>query len=165
MIEAWILYQKFKILRLLGDNMELLQLTSKQKMFGLRGLCNEFAESINKNLDWKHWHKAVGGLVDNKIAECWVLNDDKEYIGMLVWSYFPCLVTQELSATEICFYTSEKARGHGMKLLNKMIEVCKEKKVINVNMAHFAGNERIGTMYNRMNFIKSEISYTLRLGE
>ena len=144
--------------------MELVQLTSKQKMFGLRGLCHEFAESVNKNLDWTHWHQAVGGLVDNKIADCFVLKHDMEYLGMLIWSYFPCLITKELSATEICFYTCEKARGHGLKLLNKMIEVCKEKNIINVNMAHFTGGERVGDLYKSIGFVQSEISYTLKLG-
>ena len=144
--------------------MELLKLSSKQKMFGLRGLCHEFAESVNKNLNWSHWHQAVGGLVDNKIADCYVLKNDSEYVGMLIWSYFPCLITQELSATEICFYTGDKARGHGLKLLNKMIDVCKEKKVININMAHFSGNERVGDLYKKLGFFQSEISYTLKLG-
>ena len=144
--------------------MELLKLSSKQKMFGLRGLCHEFAESVNKNLNWSHWHQAVGGLVDNKIADCYVLKNDSEYVGMLIWSYFPCLITQELSATEICFYTGDKARGHGLKLLNKMIDVCKEKKVININMAHFAHNERVGDLYKKLGFVQSEISYTLKLG-
>lgn len=144
--------------------MELVQLKTKQKMFGLRGLCQEFSDSVNKNLNWSHWHSAVGGLVDNKIAECFVLIDDKEYIGMLIWSYFPCLITAELSATEICFYTNDKARGYGVKLLNKMIEVCKEKNVINLNMAHFKENDRVGNLYRLLGFKMTEISYTLKVG-
>lgn len=145
--------------------MELVKLPSKQKMFGLRGLCHEFAESANKNLNWNHWHQSVGGLVDNKIADCYVLKKDAEYVGMLIWSYFPCLITQELSATEICFYTNEKSRGHGLKLLNKMIAVCKEKKVININMSHFINDDRVGDLYFKKDFIGNEKTYILRLGE
>jgi GNAT superfamily N-acetyltransferase len=147
-----------------GLILELIQLKSKQKLFGLRGLCQEFSDSVNKNLNWNHWHHAIGGLIDNKISDCLVVKNNDDYLGMLIWSYFPCLISAELSATEICFYVSDKATGCGVKLLKKMIDICKEKNVKNINMAHFYNSDRVGMFYEALGFEKSEISYTFKIG-
>ena len=77
----------------------------------LHPLCIEFAKLAEKKLNWEHWHSAVGGLVQNKLASCLVLKDGNMIVGMLCWSYFPDLITAELSATEICWYIDPEYRS------------------------------------------------------
>jgi GNAT superfamily N-acetyltransferase len=141
---------------------EMKQLKTKNQMLGLRAVAHNFAEAINKKIDWKHWHSAVGGLVNNNIADCLVIVHENEFVGALIWSYFPDLITAELSATEIGWYVEPLHRGCGIDLLDKMIEICQSKGVKYVNMTHFT-DSRIGVVYERKGFKKYEISYVKAL--
>lgn len=145
--------------------MEIVKLKSRQQLFGLRGLTEKFAESVNKTLDWKHCQSVVGSLTECGMAEGYAIVHDKEYLGMLIWSYFPCIVSQELSASEIVFYVDSSIKGGGLKLIRKMIETCKDKKVVNINMTHFAGADRVGKFYVALGFEKTELAYTLKLSK
>lgn len=143
---------------------KIIQLKNKNQIFGLRALCQEFANITEKNLNWNHWFGTVGSLFNAKIADGLVVLSDNEYVGMLIWSYFPDLISGELSATETAFYVKPEFRTNvGSDLLDKMISICAEKEVINVNMSHFYDSERIGTLYKRKGFIQHETSYVLRV--
>lgn len=137
---------------------------NKQHFFICRGICQDFCDEINKKLDWTHCFNSVGGLIDAKIVECLVLKQNNNVAGIMGWSYFPDLISNELSATELAWYVSKEHRGlHGIKLLKKMIEICKQKKVLNINMAHFPKDKDIAKIYERLGFVPAEMFHTLRV--
>ena len=132
-------------------------------MKDLKPLCEEFASLVGKDLNWKHWHSAVGGLVQNGIASCIVLKDGDNMVGILAYSYFPDLITAELSATEICWYIKPQYRSK--KIANMMLDMmeteAREKECKNINlvcldndMAHIM--ERY---YRSKGFCKIETSF------
>lgn len=139
------------------------QLKKRNEIKPLEAICREFSNIANKTLDWKHWSNSVGALVNNNIADCLVLVSEKEIVGVLAWSYFPDLISAELSATEILWYVKPDHRGNGVNMLDKMIEICKGRDVINVNMAHFYEHDRVGKLYERKGFARHEVSYVMRL--
>jgi GNAT superfamily N-acetyltransferase len=136
----------------------------KQHFFICRAICQEFCDEINKALDWTHCFNAVGNLIDAKMVECLVLKQNHNVVGILGWVYFPDLISNEFSATELAWYVSKNHRGwQGFKLLKKMIDICKKKNVININMAHFPKDKDVAKIYKRLGFKPAEIFYSLRV--
>lgn len=132
----------------------------------IKPLCEGFSESINKKLDWEFWSKSIKALCDNGIAKGLIaFNDDNEVIGMLVFTFFPDLISGELNSTEICFYVVPKYRKStiAIELLDTMINFSKVKFVKNINLTHFSCDERISSLYERKGFVLFEKNYTLRV--
>ena len=112
-------------------------------MKDLKPLCEEFALLAGKELNWKHWHSAVGGLVQNGIASCIALKEGEDLQGMLIYSYFPDLISSELSATEMCWYIDPKHRSqsNAQMMLDMMEHEAREKGCKFLNMVSLE-NER-----------------------
>lgn len=151
----------------LGDSVEISFLKNKSSMKNLQPLCVEFAKMAEKKLNWKHWHSAVGGLVQNKLASCLVLKDGNVIVGMLCWSYFPDLITAELSATEICWYIDPDYRspGNANLMINAMesearIRQC---KFINMVCLESIRSKAMGRFYITMGYRPIEQSFQKEL--
>lgn len=142
---------------------EIIFLKTKNKMKALQPLCEEFANLAGKELNWKHWHDAVGGLVQNGIASCIAIKDGEELVGMLIYSYFPDLITSELSATEVCWYIKKayRSKGNSKMMLDMMENEAREKGCKFLNMVHLEDKKSavMGRYYRSMGFDKVETSY------
>lgn len=137
---------------------------TKKQMKDLKPICEAFADAAEKNLDWKHWHGAVGGLVQNGIAECLALYHNQDICGVLIWSYFPDLVSGELSATEALWYVKPENRGDKgtLLLLDMMEKKAKDKGVKTLSMVSMAGlrDNALGAFYERRGLKKAETVYS-----
>lgn len=137
---------------------------TKKQMKELQPICEAFAAVAKKNLNWKHWLGAVGGLVQNGIADCLVLYHDQKICGALIWSYFPDLVSGELCATEALWYVKPKNRGDKgtLLLLDMMEKKAKDKGVKTLSMVSMAclRDNALGAFYERRGFKKAETVYS-----
>jgi|TARA_R100001163_G_scaffold2519_3_gene3907 predicted acetyltransferase len=142
---------------------EIVFLKTKKQMKALQSLCEEFAELAGKELSWKHWHSAVGGLVQNGIASCIVIRDDEDIVGILAYSYFPDLITSELSATEICWYIKPdyRSKDNAQMMLDMMENEAREKGCKFLNMVCLENDRTavMGRYYRSIGFDKVETSY------
>lgn len=132
----------------------------------IKPLCYEFSKSIDKKLNWNHWKKTVSALIENGVGKGIVsFNDKNNVTGMLVFMFFPDLITGELNATEMCWYVSPQHRGKtvGIDLLDTMINLATDKKVSNINLTHLAEDNRVGEFYQKKGFKLFEKNYTLKV--
>lgn len=132
----------------------------------LKSMAYAFAVSTGRTLNFDHWHQSIKGLLEHGIADGCALVCDGNIVGALIWSYFPCLVSGELQATELCWYVDPDHRGKDAILMLDFMEVnARSKECKQINMVHLdvEGSDRIKRLYKIRGFSLKETAYGKRL--
>lgn len=127
----------------------------------VKPLCFEFAEKIDKKLNWDYYSQTVGALIDAGVTEVLVFEDGNFPIGMLIYTYFPDLITGEMHATELAWYCKPNKVGAGVKLLDAMIANARQKECKQVNIVHMIDDDKVGGFLQKKGFNLYEKTYSL----
>jgi GNAT superfamily N-acetyltransferase len=117
--------------------------------------------------------KLPGGFNERMFTDNWVkffslnlgaifaLEEAGIYFGALGAFCIPDQNDGELVATEAFWWVAPKARGSGLRLLNRFEEWAEERQVKRLIMVHLSGlmPEKIGKLYERRGYHAVEVHY------
>lgn len=143
--------------------MKIKKINSAKELEIIKNLCLDFSNLYSKSMNWEFWQKHMGALINAKISECLIAKSNEKIKGFLLYTFFPDLLTGELTATEMYWYAEKNNSLIGVKLFNQFLINSKNKNAKKINVTHLTQTPEVGEFLKNKGFEKIEINYSLKV--